>query len=59
MPSITYTTQTEELRKIQARITALVRGIQSRPENALDYGEALEFQLFQLEQTIERLLRDE
>ncbi|QDZ38596.1 hypothetical protein FRE64_00740 [Euhalothece natronophila Z-M001] len=41
---------TKDLREIQARMAALVRGIKTRPENALDYGEALEFQLFQLSQ---------
>ena len=50
MQSVIYPNHTKSLRQIQARMTALVRGLKSRPENALDYGEALEFQLFQLSQ---------
>ncbi|QDZ38598.1 hypothetical protein FRE64_00750 [Euhalothece natronophila Z-M001] len=50
MNSIIYNNQVQALRIIEAHLAALVRGLQACPENALDYAEALEFQLFQLRQ---------
>ena len=45
----------EELKTIQARIAALARGIQTQPENALDYAQALEVQLLLLDRVIHNL----
>ncbi|MDR9403676.1 MAG: hypothetical protein RI580_09570 [Halothece sp. Uz-M2-17] len=46
---------TQELKEIQARIAALVRGLQTQPDNVADYTEALEVQLLKLNEIIENL----
>lgn len=55
MLTLTSTNTTEDLKTIQARITALVRGLQTQPENAADYAEALEVQVLLLNEVIENL----
>jgi len=59
MQQVTLCKETQNLKKIQARIAALVRGIQTQPDNALDYGEALEVQVFLLNQAIHDLSEKE
>jgi len=51
-------TTTQDLKQIQARIAALVRGIQTQPENVADYAEALEVQLLLLNKVIENISED-
>ncbi len=52
------TSTTQDLKQIQARIAALVRGIQTQPDNIADYAEALEVQLLLLNEVIENLPED-
>ncbi len=52
------TSTTQDLKQIQARIAALVRGIQTQPDNVADYAEALEVQLLLLNEVIENLPED-
>jgi hypothetical protein len=49
----------QDLKHLQARLAALSRGIQTHPENAIDYGEALEVQLFLLSEVIQHLYQQE
>jgi hypothetical protein len=55
METISSTSTIKDLRQIQARIAALIRGMQTHPENADDYSEAMKVQLLLLDQVIERL----
>lgn len=55
MAQFTNINPTQELEHIQARIAAVTRGIQSNPDNASDYAQALEVQLMLLNQVIHRL----
>ncbi|AFZ42338.1 hypothetical protein PCC7418_0089 [Halothece sp. PCC 7418] len=57
MLTLTRNNTTQDLKEIQARIAALVRGIQTQPDNAADYAEALEVQLLLLNEVIENLQR--
>ena len=52
------TSTTQDLKQIQARIAALVRGIQTQPDNVADYAEALEVQLLLLNKVIDNLPED-
>jgi len=58
MPALTRTNTAQDLKQIQARIAALVRGIRTQPDNIADYTEALEVQLLLLDQVIENLPQD-
>jgi len=55
MSQFTQTDPTQELQYIRARIAAVARGIQSNPDNAIDYAQALEIQLILLNQVIYHL----
>ncbi|NBD17950.1 MAG: hypothetical protein GVY04_18010 [Cyanobacteria bacterium] len=55
MLTLTRTSTTQDLKHIQARIAALVRGIQSQPDNLADYVQALEVQLLLLKEVIDNL----
>lgn len=59
MQKISYMNTIKDLKQIQSRIAALSRGIQTHPENAIDYGEALEVQLFLLSEVIQHLYQQE
>jgi hypothetical protein len=58
MLTLTPPTTTQDLKHIQARIAALVRGIQSQPDNLADYVQALEVQLLLLNEVIENLSQE-
>ncbi len=58
MLTLNRTSTTQDLKQIQARIAALVRGIQTQPDNVADYAEALEVQLLLLNEVIENLPED-
>lgn len=45
----------QDLEYIQARILAVARGIQSNPDNAIDYAQALEVHVIMLNQVIHNL----
>lgn len=47
----------QDLASIQARIAAVARGLQSNPDNAIDYAQALEIQVMLLNEVIYRLNR--
>lgn len=58
MLTLNRTSTTQDLKQIQARIAALVRGIQTQPDNVADYAEALEVQLLLLNKVIDNLPED-
>lgn len=45
----------QDLEYIQARIAAVARGLQSNPDNAIDYAQALEVHVVLLNQVIHNL----
>lgn len=51
----TTPTPTQELQHLQARISAVTRGLQNNPDNARDYAQALEVQVMLLKEVIHRL----
>jgi len=58
MLTLNRTSTTQDLKQIQARIAALVRGIQTQPDNVADYAQALEVQLLLLDEVIGNLPED-